>query len=188
VTAKLVNESILSTSASGFAVDFGVQYKFQADLAIGVAIKNLGTNMKYTGTDLAVRTTVPNTANNSPTGSYVPETEAFQMPSYFELSASYNVNVGNMNSFLVGASFRNNNALEDQMMVGLEYEAFRTISFRGGYEAALKNSANAIYGLNVGAGLQYEMENSLMFSFDYAFRSVTEFPTDNHVFTVKLGF
>jgi len=188
VTAKVINETILSTSATGFAVDFGVQYKFQGNLAIGVAIKNLGTNMQYSGNDLFARTNIPNTANASPAGVYTPETEPFQMPSWFELSASYNIDVGNMNSFILGATFRNNNALDDQMMFGLEYQLLRTFSLRGGYETALKNASSAIYGINFGAGVEYTVDNSLQVSFDYAFRSVKEFPTDNHVFTVKLGF
>jgi len=187
VTAKLVNETVLSTSATGFAVDFGVQYRFQGNLAIGVAIKNLGSNMKYAGNDLLARTTVPNTSNGSPAGVYAPETESFQMPSWFELSASYNIDVGNMNSFMLATTFRNNNAQDDQMMFGLEYQVFRTLSLRGGYETTLKNASSGIYGLNLGAGVEYAVDNSMQVSFDYAFRSVKEFPTDSHVFTVKVG-
>jgi opacity protein-like surface antigen len=188
VTAKLVNESIMSTSAMGFAVDFGVQYKFQSDLSLGVTIKNLGTNMKYAGNDLLTRTSIPSSSNGAPLGVYGPETETFQMPSYFEISASYDVHVGEMNSFLLGTTFRNNNALEDQVMFGLEYEVWNTLAFRGGYEMALKNANQSLYGLNVGAGVEYAVDNSLHFSIDYAFRSIKGFPSDNHVFSVKLGF
>jgi opacity protein-like surface antigen len=187
-TVKFINESILSTSASGIAVDFGVQYKFQGNLALGVAIKNIGSNMKYTGTDLLTQTDVPNTAYGAPTGVYSPDTEPFQIPSYFELSLSYDLKVDEMNAFMLGATFRNNNALEDQAMVGLEYRAFNVLFLRGGYETAVKNTSQSLYGVNVGAGLEYTMENSLQVSVDYAFRSVKEFPTNNHIFTVKLGF
>jgi opacity protein-like surface antigen len=187
LTTKLVNESILSTSATGIAVDFGVQYKFQSELALGVAIKNIGSNMKYEGTDLLTRTNVPNTASGAPTAVYSPDTEPFQMPSYFELSISYDFKVNDMNSVMLGANFRNNNALEDQAMVGLEYRAFNVLSLRGGYETAVKNTSQGLYGINFGAGIEYTLESSVQVSFDYAFRSVKEFPSDNHVFTLRIG-
>jgi len=187
-TVKLVQESIMSTSATGVAVDFGVQYKFQRNLALGVTIKNVGSNMKYTGADLLTRTNVPGTASNSPTGVYSPDTEAFQIPSYFELSASYTAELDNMNSLMLGTTFRNNNALEDQVMLGLEYQLFKTLSLRGGYERATENAESAIYGFNFGAGVEYAMESGLQMSVDYAFRTVKEFPSDNHIFTLKIGF
>ena len=188
ITTKLVNESVMSTSAMGFAIDFGVQYKFQSDLALGVAIKNIGSNMKYSGTDLLTRTDVPSSANGAPGAVYSPDTEPFQMPSYFELSVSYDVRINDMNGVMLGATFRNNNALEDQAMVGLEYRAFNVLFLRGGYETSVKNTNTSLYGINFGAGIEYTLENSLQVAVDYAFRSVKEFPSDNHIFTVKLGF
>jgi opacity protein-like surface antigen len=109
------------------------------------------------------------------------------MPSYFELSLSYDFKVNDMNSIMLGAAFRNNNALEDQAMVGLEYRAFNVLFLRGGYETAVKNTSQALYGVNFGAGIEYTLENSVQVSVDYAFRSVKEFPSDNHVFTLRLG-
>ncbi len=188
VTTKLVSETIMSTSASGIAVDFGVQYKFQSQLALGVAIKNIGSSMKYSGTDLLTRTNVPSSANGAAAAVYTPDTEPFQMPSYFELSLSYDYKMNDMNSVMLGATFRNNNALDDQAMVGLEYRAFNVFYLRGGYETAVKNTSGSLYGMDLGAGIEYTMENSVQLSFDYAFRSVREFPTDNHVVTLKLGF
>ena len=52
VNAKVINESILDVSATGFALDFGVQYRFPSNLSIGAAVKNVGTNMVYSGGDL----------------------------------------------------------------------------------------------------------------------------------------
>ncbi len=187
VTAKLINESILSTSAIGFAVDFGVQYKFQTDLWLGVTIKNIGSNMKYTGSDLLTSTTVPGTASGYQGGVYSPDTEPYQIPSYFELSMSYDYRIDDMNAVQVGATFRNNNALEDQAMVGLEYKLFNVLFLRGGYEGALKSSARSIYGMNVGGGVDYQTEGALRVRFDYAFRAV-KFLDANHIFSVKLGF
>ena len=52
---KFITESIQNTNASGFAVDAGVQYRFTDAFMFGVAIKNVGTNMAFTGGDLSQR-------------------------------------------------------------------------------------------------------------------------------------
>ena len=38
-----------------------------------------------------------------------------------------------------------------------------------------------------GAGVNYNMTEGIAITFDYAYRSVKDFPTANHVFTVKLA-
>jgi hypothetical protein len=186
-TTKIVNESILSTSATGFAVDFGVQYRFPNNLMIGAVLKNVGSDMKYTGTDLQTRTDIPDAGLGTSQGTYSPETEPFQIPSNFEMGVNYTYSVDASNALLVGATFRNNNTLQDEMMFGLEYKLMNIFSLRGGYETYMKDAAQSIHGFNLGAGIEYELESAVRFSFDYAFKSVKDFPTDNHVFTVKIG-
>lgn len=52
VTAKLISETILSSTATGLALDFGVQYTTPFDLKVAVVLKNLGNQMRYAGPDL----------------------------------------------------------------------------------------------------------------------------------------
>ena len=47
---------------------------------------------------------------------------------------------------------------------------------------------NSIYGFTTGAGIAYDLGGDFGFVFDYAFREVKEFPSSNHVFTVKMAF
>ena len=53
-TFNFINETIMSTSAAGFAFDAGVEYNglLVPELKLGVAIKNLGPNMTFTGSNL----------------------------------------------------------------------------------------------------------------------------------------
>lgn len=187
VNFKLVHEGIQNTSASGVALDFGVQYRFPQNLSFGVAVKNVGTNMSYSGQDLEVKTNVPNANPGTKTTSYTPVTEEFQMPSYFELSAAYDYDFDETNNLQFGAAFRQNNASEDQLNLGLEYSFMKRFYARAGYDYRLENTSESIYGITFGAGINYPLIEGMGIMFDYAYRDVKDFPTVNHVFTLKLA-
>lgn len=186
-TAKLVSEKIMQAAATGFAMDFGVQYRFPGNFSIGAAVKNIGTDMRYTGQDLQTKTRVPEAPAGSSSGSYEAVTEPFQIPSYFELSTSYIFNINEANNVILGAAFRNNNVKEDQMDFGLEYGFMDLFFIRSGYDMLLQNSSSSIYGLNFGAGINYSFGSGMGFTLDYAYRDVKDFPQPNHVFTIKLS-
>jgi opacity protein-like surface antigen len=184
---KYIHEGIMSTSADGWALDFGVQYRFKSNLSIGASVKNIGGNMQYAGEDLKVKTNVPGSALSSGSGVYEADTEPFQIPSYFELSASYISQFNEQNNIELASFFRNNNNLEDLMGFGLEYSFMQTFFLRGGYNFLLENTSDYIYDFAAGAGVNYKMAGGVNLIFDYAFRNVKEFSTANHVFTLKIG-
>ncbi len=177
----------MSTSAEGAALDFGVQYTFSNNLFLGVAVKNIGTNMSYSGQDLQVKTDVPNSRPGSQPGAYTPVTEEFQIPSYFELSMAYRFDFNAENNLLLGTSFRNNNAMEDQVIFGMEYAFMQNFFLRGGYDLLMQNMDDHTFGFTFGAGVNYSLSDNLGFVFDYAYREVKEFPDPNHIFTLKLA-
>ncbi len=184
---KVVNESILNTSATGFAMDFGVQYRFEKSITIGAAVKNIGTNMQYTGTDLQYKVDVPGGAPGSTKGVFEVATEPFQMPSFFELSVGYDFQFDKDNKLALAGTFVNNNAFEDQMRLGLEYGFMNMFYARAGYIVQTENTSSSLYDLTFGAGVDYKLTDGIGLIFDYAFRQVKEFPNPNHVFTVKLA-
>lgn len=188
VNAKLIHEGIMNTSANGFALDFGVQYRFPGNLSMGVTVKNIGSNMSYTGQDLQQKTSIPGAQPGTKLGSYTPVTEEFQIPSYFVLSAAYKYDINEQNNVLLGTSFRSNNSMEDQIVFGLEYGFMNNFFLRGGYDMLVENQSQSIFGFSLGAGVNYSFVDGVDLQFDYAFRDVKEFPTSNHIFTVKLGF
>jgi opacity protein-like surface antigen len=191
VNAKVINETIADVSATGFALDFGVQYKFPSNLSIGAAVKNIGTNMSFSGNSLQSFTNVPGSQTGSPVGNYQVVTEEFQIPSYFELCMAYNYNINEHNIFTLGASFRNNNSFEDELRLGLEYGFNNQFFLRGGYCTPVQNisstSTGANYGFTAGAGINYSFIDGMDFILDYAFQQVKEFPNPNHTFTIKLN-
>jgi opacity protein-like surface antigen len=185
---KFITETIENTSANGFAIDVGVQYKFSPQFMMGAALKNVGTNMAYSGQDLRQRTGVPGSNLGGPSGTYEVVTEPFQIPSYFELSVAYNYDINEQNALMLGSTFTANNSLEDKFHFGLEYGFMNSFFVRGGYNFLAENQADAIFGFTAGAGVNYDFGSGIGVSFDYAYRDVQEFPTSNHIFTVKMFF
>ena len=185
---KLISETIGNTSATGFAIDAGVQYRFSEQLSLGATVKNIGSNMRYTGQSLRQRANIEGSQPGSPTGAFEIIAEPFQIPSYFDLSLAYALDFNEQNNLTLASTFTANNDLEDQMHFGLEYGFMNNFFVRGGYSFQTENIDQSIYGLTFGAGLEYQLENSLGFVFDYAFRDVNDFPTANHIFTIKLNF
>ncbi len=185
---KLITESIQNTSATGFALDAGVQYRFTDEFMFGVAIKNVGTNMAFSGGDLSQRSQVPGGTAGSGTGTYGIITESFQIPSQFMMSMTYGLNINEQNNILVASSFTVNNSLEDLLAFGLEYGFLNNFFVRGGYGVFLENTEQSIYGLTLGAGIDYSAGGDFSIVFDYAYRDVKDFPTSNHIFTIKLAF
>ncbi len=184
---KLISESIQNASAIGFGLDMGVQYRFNESLSLAAAIKNIGTNMQFTGQDLQIATIVPGTGLNSGSGNYEVVTEPFQIPSYFEMSLSYTHSFNEQNTVTLASTYTANNSYEDIAHFGLEYGFMNYFFLRGGYNFATQNTSETIYGFTAGAGVQYETEGGIGITFDYAFRDVKDFPTSNHIFTVKLA-
>ncbi|GMU89090.1 MAG: hypothetical protein AMXMBFR49_12980 [Chlorobiota bacterium] len=188
VNAKVISETIMNTNATGFALDFGVQYRFNQNLTIGAAVKNIGSNMQYTGQDLQFKTTVPGTTPGSTLGNYQAVTEPFQIPSFFELSLAYKFDFDKQNKLELGGTFVNNNAFEDQFKFGAEYSFDNLFFVRGGYVLQSANNQDNIFGVNLGAGVNYKLTDEIGVIVDYAFRQVKEFPNPNHIMTVKLSF
>ena len=185
---KLVTEEIMNTSATGFAMDFGVQYKFSESFFLGASVKNIGSNMSYSGQDLQQTTGIPGTQIGSQPGVFESVAEDFQIPSYFELSLAYKHSFNEQNDIIVASTFTNNNSFEDNLNFGLEYGFMNTFFLRGGYSYLLENSSNSVFGFTAGAGVNYDFGSELGITVDYAYRDVQDFPEPNHIFTVKLGF
>jgi opacity protein-like surface antigen len=187
VNLKVISETIEDASATGFALDFGVQYSFGNNLHLGATVMNIGSNMEYSGNSLTRSTNIPNSTTGARTGVFEVDTEPFQIPSYFELSLAYQYDVNDLNTLNFATTFRNNNVLEDNLNLGLEYGFMNNFFIRGGYNLAVENQDDQVFGFTVGAGVDYPLSNDIALAFDYAYRDVKEFPTENHIFTIKMS-
>ncbi len=189
VNFKVIYEGIMNTYASGWAIDFGVQYHFNKNLSLGVSVANIGDNMEYSGEDLKIKTPVVGSRLGGGNGVYEADTEPFQIPSYFELSAAYRFFFNEKSKLGLGATFRNNNNMDDQIRVGAEFSFMDMFFVRGGYNYYTGNGDDYLFNsFSAGAGIRWEMLDGVEIMFDYAYRDVTaDALSANNIFTITLG-
>ncbi len=189
VTANLITERIDRVSSTGFAFNIGVQYSGFASingLSLGVAIKNLGGAMQFSGSGLLRQANA--TDLSRPASFYSIQASSDELPSTIELGVAYRRSFEERHALTVSAMFQNNNFSADQYIGGLEYGFDNTIFLRGGYVAypAEATPETRIFGPTFGAGVHQAL-TGVDISVDYAYRYV-RYLTANHVFSLKLGF
>ncbi|MEJ2193242.1 MAG: PorV/PorQ family protein [Ignavibacteriaceae bacterium] len=187
LTGNFISETMADVSANGFAFDVGVMYNNLADvngLSIGVVIKNLGPDMKYTGGGLYHEGQITDVSR--PPSFYTVEAAAFQLPSNFQLGLGYSPVLDEMNSLQFSGIYQNNNFSGDEYKIGGEYGYQDMFFVRGGYQLAPQISDDYLYGFTAGVGINYSVEN-FGFKVDYAFRDVQFFEA-NHVIALTLTF
>jgi hypothetical protein len=184
-TTNLITENARQMKATGVAFDFGVQYRnLLPGMQLGVALKNLGPDMKFDGPDVEY----PVDTGSEPGSRSRPaelNLAKFDLPVTFEIGLGYNYNFAEDHQASLYGNFRNFNLGNDYYMGGVEY-GFRDLFFlRGGYLATQQNDDN-IFGPTFGAGLQTNLAGTLV-GFDYTYRTVEYFDA-NQFFSLRIGF
>ena len=187
-TAKLITETILSSTATGLAFDFGVQYTTPFDLKIAVVLKNLGNQIRYAGPDLERQ--IARFPGDGPQNLLRTEivASAGELPSSFEIGAAYDFKLDPRNVITLAGNFRNNNFSEDEYQIGTQY-AFQDLLFlRGGINFDVSKHGENVFtnSFALGVGINYRL-GGVAIMLDYAYRSA-KFFSGNQVFAVRLGF
>lgn len=195
-TMKLVSEQITRESATGVAFDFGLQYATGVGgLKLGVALKNIGPNMKFSGSDLEVRTRIPEQRGDSRERPLEIPVSPFGLPTTLELGISYDLQVSETNRISLSGGFLNDNFGLDRYMGGIEYSLNDLIFVRGAYTVGFNSaedkfeagSEDFLFGPSFGAGIKYNIGGNVNLMLDYAYRT-TEFFDNNQWVSLKLGF
>jgi hypothetical protein len=188
LTTNLISERMGEVSATGVGFNVGVVYDNLASvdgLNIGIAVKNIGTQMTFQGSGLLTPATVA--GQNRGPQVYEVQPASFELPSSIEFGLGYRLSLGTSN-VLVSGSYQSQNFSDDVYLTGIEYSYQDLFFVRGGYDFAQRESSDRqyIFGPTFGAGV-HSAVGSVDLSFDYAFRSVAVF-NNSHVFSVTLGF
>lgn len=207
LTMKLVNEKIQDVSASATAFDVGVQYFGLAGISglnLGIAVKNIGSPMKYEGPGLLVRGI--STDANRPEQFYKVEAATFELPSSVEIGLAYSAMVNEMMGLKVSGVFANDDIYQNSAKLGAElsysmeglvlavrggfqYVMFGEEAEREPYESAELNTLenkDVFSAPVIGFGVGYDMGGTTV-NADFAYRSVELFGS-NSVFSIRLGF
>ena len=115
---KLVSETIEETSATGMALDVGVQYRFpNQPLTFGVAMKNVGSRMHYDGINLDQDMVPGDSESGSSSETFRIIADNFALPTSLDLSATYSL----LNNLDVSATFTNHSYQSNTMALGAKY-------------------------------------------------------------------
>ena len=199
VNFKLVTEKIMNTSASGLAIDLGVQYKFpDLPLHIGVVLKNLGSRMTYNGTDLEQTVDLAGVETGSVQERLRIKSESFAIPSVFDISVNYEV----MPGLMMLGGFKNNAYSSNTGSFAGKYTYKDFAWVAAGYQLDLVNSSDQpdalddgdwddqtqnVWGYTFGAGVSVPV-GSLKLGVGYSFRSVADYFTNNSLFQLTVDF
>jgi opacity protein-like surface antigen len=199
-TTKLVSEKIMNTSASGFAFDFGVQYNTQMGLRLGVTLKNIGSSMRFSGSDLERRVNMPGYADRpySQAEDLAITSQQFEMPTTMDIGLAYTLSPIENHSITAMGNFRNHQFGFDSYGGSLEYTVKvekLAVSLRGGAVIAQDVDNNKfifmddqnVMGPSVGGGISYQLAQNLNLNIEYAYR-MNERLSDNQVFSMTIGF
>lgn len=182
---KIVNESISNVNATGVALDAGIQYVtgFNADrdnFKVGIALKNVGTPMKFGGDGLSSRVLVTNV---SPSYEYTVEQRAngFEIPSLLNIGLSYDAKLAKDHRLSFGLGFTSNSFTQDTYQGGLEYSFKEYFMLRGGYVyeeniADDKLRTTVFTGPCAGLTIQVPLgKSNTKFGIDYSYRATNPF-------------
>lgn len=200
INIRIINESIDNVSATGFAIDAGVQYQAslgkgprnKENFVFGIALKNIGPRMKYNGDGLNSKVVLPN-------GSSLTQSQRaadYEMPALLNIGVMYRARFGKDSKFTPAFNLSINSFTRDQYILGLEYSWRDILMLRGGYtfengifdknrDALNTNLLNAFTGpscgasvdipLSKGAKVNDESKIQPRFGLDYSFRATYNF-------------
>jgi opacity protein-like surface antigen len=189
-----VNENISNIKASALSFDAGIQYTNgkRDNLHLGVTLRNVGTNMRYSGDGFSFNGTSPEFAKEITVNS---RSEKFSLPTQLNVAAAYDfyLDEAKANATAEGEtkkdvmpshrltgmfSFISNSFNNDWLGLGAEYAYQEKVMLRAAYryESNIgdKATSTTFYtGLSAGVTFQTKLnsgENPPRVAFDYAYK------------------
>ena len=197
VSVRTIAEGTPDVKASGVSIDAGILYHtgFNDRIKFGVALRNIGPAMEYTGNALAVRATPQDYAYSLTLSG---RAATFELPSVLNIAGSYDIittdSAGQGNTLTVAGSYLANAFGNDQFGLGAQFKWLYYAALRAAYvyEQGIgsQETSSTIYsGWSFGAGLNlpFGKDKRKNLSVDYAFRLANSF-SGTHTFGVKANF
>ncbi len=193
---RYVSEGLQDVTATGIAIDAGVQYVSgeKDNFKLGISLKNIGTPMAFGGEGLTVRR-----PNPFPDGgvlyeiAYDSRGASFELPSSLNLGVSYDFYVGEEDYIRGLANFTSNAFSKDQIGVGAEFSFRNIFALRGAYKVDVGQGdieTQSLYtGFSAGASVEVPItaDGGNRLGLDYAYRTTNPF-RGSHNFTLRFAF
>ena len=172
-TVKIVSESIDDVNASAVAFDAGMTYDISGTgLRLGVALKNIGSEIQFGGTGLVTEGRIPGQEPSANPNALAIESESVELPTLLNFGLTYSRDLGANTVVTVLGNFRSNSFDQDQFSGGIELGLMDIVYLRGGYSAVDDMDSSFYEGASFGGGLNLDLGGTLL-NVDYAF-----IPTD----------
>lgn len=180
VNIKAISHQIADISASGVAIDAGVQYVTGRtdNIKFGVTLKNVGAPMKFTGDGMSFRTIITETRN---TMTVEQRSAAFELPALLRIGITYDIDLADAHILSLAGNFQSNSFRKDIFSVGAQYQYGDYLELRGGYnyEEGLINDDRTTVFTGPTAGLSLKVpinrEENSFFTIDYSYRATNPF-------------
>jgi len=196
ITLKVISHTIPDASASGIALDIGINYVTgeRDQLRFGVVLKNWGPKMKYTGDGFSIKALFVDSDYSVTVNQ---RSESFELPAQLRIGASYDFLIKDVSRISVAGSFISNSFTKDQFSLGAEFSFREIFMLRAGYTyesnitESIENSnrTNVYNGLSAGATVQVPFNKdkpSSGLAFSYSYQTTAHF-NGTHVIGVKFG-
>ncbi len=193
ITVKAIREEITNVSANTIALDAGVNYTtgINEQIKFGIAIMNIGSAMKYSGSGLNVVNEIPGTDRPY---TQQQRSQQFELPSLLNIGLAYdylinlvddttNSNVRAEHRITGAFNFRSNSFTPDLYQFGAEYAFKEMFMARFGYivkgESGFEDLGdNALTGFSAGASFEYPMskkKDNGTVALDFSWQQTTNF-------------
>lgn len=196
VAFRFISESLDDVTATGVAVNAGIQYSTnlsggeEKNSHFGIALRNVGTPMQFSGSGLTNRATVQ--------GKDFPQTmrqrsNSFELPSLLTIALAQDFQLGSKDAqeLSISGKFISNSFSRNQFAFGTKYSLSKIIDIRAGllYERDIFDEKNtttvysgpsAGFSINLPFGDEKEFKGRdktyrSKFTFDYSYRATRNF-------------
>ncbi len=185
VIVRAVSESTADLQAFGASLDAGVQYATgpKDNFKLGIALRNIGTPMRFGGEGLSVRRPNPQDDFISYELTYDTRAATFEMPSLLHIGTSYDFYYGQRHRITAMGNFTANSFSRDQIGGGVEYAFSELFMLRAGYRYDVGSTIEDVTTLNIytgfSGGFTFDVPISrysdTRFAIDYAYRASNPF-------------
>ena len=170
VTLKVINDTIDDLTATGIVFDAGMTYVVgESGLRFGVALKNIGNELQYSGTGLGRRVQLPDQQKNASVNAVQLEAEGVQYPTLLNFGLAYEREVATNTTVAVLGNFRSNSFEDDEFSGAVELGYNKLLYLRGGYEFTIQDAITMYRGYSFGGGLRMSLAGTgTALSLDYS--------------------
>ena len=200
IGVKIISESIADVKTQGIAIDVGIRYITGKDdnLKFGIALRNVGPKMKYSGDGLAVKTEY-----DGKEFTLTSRSESFELPTELQIGVSYDFFLGQAidttgksgitdHRITPAGTFVSKSFGKDQIRLGVEYAWKEMFMLRAGYayEDGIFNDENRttiFTGPTFGATIEYPLgKKGSTVALDYNYQTTNPF-AGNHNIGIRLN-